>query len=142
MITGNVGDVFLYDRAWHVKYKLDFEKMQKACGFFIGTHDFAAFRATGTDTKTSVRTIFDLHLEKEGDIITLDVCADGFLYNMVRIMVGTFIAAYRNQILPGDVTKAIADKNRSAVGDTAPAEGLYLNKIFYGEPYSHISAIN
>ena len=123
-------------------YKIDETRLAFLEDEFVGSHDFTAFMSKGSKiTDDTVRTVEYFKYEREGDLLNIYVCADGFLYNMVRIMAGTFIAAHRTQIKPGDVTKALADKNRGAVGDTAPAEGLYLNRIWYSEPYEHISAI-
>ncbi len=135
ILTGNVGDVFLSDRAWNVKYKLDFEKMKETCKFFLGTHDFKTFRASGSDTKTSVRTIYDLHLEKAGDVITLDVCADGFLYNMVRIITGTIVYAGCGKIDPLDIPDIIKSQMRTKAGITAPPHGLYMYSVEYDEKF-------
>ena len=133
---------FYEGKAMFFPYKIDETRFAFLEDEFVGSHDFAAFMSKGSKiTDDTVRTVEYFKYEREGDLLNIYVCADGFLYNMVRIMAGTFIAAHRDQIKPGDVTKALDDKNRGAVGDTAPAEGLYLNRIWYGEPYEHISAI-
>lgn len=135
MVCDPIGDVFLLGRAWHVKYKLDFEKMQRACKHFIGEHDFAAFRASGSDTKTSVRTIYDLHVEKEGNIITVDVCANGFLYNMVRIIAGTLMYVGCGKINEADIADIIKGLDRTKAGITAPPQGLYMHSVVYDKEF-------
>ena len=123
---------FYEGKAMFFPYKIDETKLTFLEDEFKGSHDFTAFMSKGSKiTDDTVRTIEYFKYHREGDLLSIYVCADGFLYNMVRIMVGTFIGAHRGQIKPGDVTKALAERNRGAVGDTAPAEGLYLNKIYY-----------
>ena len=130
-----VHDVFLTGRVWHVKYPLDIEKMKKAAGFFLGTHDFAAFRASGSDTKTSVRTIYDLSVYNDGKIITVDVIADGFLYNMVRIIAGTLVYAGCSKIDCESIPDIIESRDRRLAGITAPPDGLYMHSVIYDEKY-------
>lgn len=130
-----INDVFSVGRSWHVKYPLDVEKMKKATGAFVGKHDFAAFRATGTDTKTSVRTIFDLSVYKNENEITIDVCADGFLYNMVRIIAGTLMYVGCGKIDACDIDGIIDSLDRRLAGITAPPDGLYMHSVLYDEKY-------
>ena len=87
------------------------------------------------DTKTSVRTIYDLHLEKNGDIITLEVCADGFLYNMVRIITGTVVYVGSGKINPLDIDAIISGLDRTKAGITAPPQGLYMHSVEYDEKW-------
>ena len=117
--------------SYHYKYPLDIEAMKDACQFFKGTHDFKAFRSEGSSVKTTVRTIYDLNIKIEGDFIKISVSGDGFLYNMVRIIVGTLIDAGHGKITPGDVKKVLESKNRAISSDTAPAKGLFLFKVIY-----------
>ncbi len=135
IVCDGVGDVFSLGRAWQIKYDLDFEKMQSACKAFLGEHDFAAFRATGTDTKTSVRTIYDLHLEKEGNVITVSVCANGFLYNMVRIIVGTLMYVGCGKIEASEISDIIKSLDRTRAGITAPPDGLYMHSVEYDKKF-------
>lgn len=116
---------------YHFKRELDFQKMKSACSFFVGTHDFAAFRSTGSSVKTSVRTVNRAQLEKNGDKIIFYVEADGFLYNMVRIMVGTLLDVGVGKIFPEDISEIIASKDRTRAGNTAPASGLCLEAVYY-----------
>ena len=122
---------FLNNKALHYPYKLDSEMLNIQCKDYIGTHDFSAFCSAGSEVKDKVRTIFDCSVEKEGELVVFKVTGDGFLYNMVRIMVGTLIDISRKKIPADSIEQIILSKNRSAAGYTAPAHGLYLNKIHY-----------
>ena len=115
----------------HVREKLDLELMNKCCKMFIGKHDFSAFKTAGSSVKTSVRTISDLHIEKEDDFIKIYVTADGFLYNMVRIIVGTLIEVGQNKRSIETVKKAINSCNREDAGYCVPPNGLILEKVYY-----------
>lgn len=116
---------------YHVKRKLDVESMKEACQYFIGTHDFSAFKTSGSSVKTSVRTIKELYIEDNNDIIKIYVTGDGFLYNMVRIIVGTLIMVGSNKIKPLEVKNIIASKEREKAGICVPANGLVLEKVYY-----------
>ena len=105
--------------------------MNKCCKMFIGKHDFSAFKTAGSSVKTSVRTISDLHIEKEDDFIKIYVTADGFLYNMVRIIVGTLIEVGQNKRSIETVKKAINSCNREDAGYCVPPNGLILEKVYY-----------
>ncbi|WP_040327554.1 tRNA pseudouridine(38-40) synthase TruA [Clostridium ihumii] len=116
---------------YHCKYSLDVEKMQEACKYFIGKHDFSALKNTGSSVKTSVRTIKDLRIEKNNDYIKIFVSADGFLYNMVRIIVGTLIDVGTKKIDPKDIETIINSLERKNAGKTVPPQGLCLEKVYY-----------
>lgn len=124
-------DVFLRGRAWHVKYPLDIEKMQRAAQAFLGEHDFAGFASSGYSVKTTVRTIYSLEVAKSDKLITIDVCGNGFLYNMVRIITGTLVSCGAGRINPDEMSGIIAACDRKRAGITAPAEGLYLSEVCY-----------
>ena len=116
----------------HFSYDtLDLEKMQEACAYFIGEHDFASFCAAGSQVESTVRTIYDLKVEKAGEIVTVSVTGNGFLYNMVRILVGTLLKVGKGEIEPKEIPAIIEGKDRSLAGPTAPARGLTLAKIRY-----------
>ena len=117
--------------AYHYKYPLDIELMKEACKYFKGTHDFKAFRSEGSSVKTTVRTIYDVDIKKSEDFIKISVSGDGFLYNMVRIIVGTLINVGRGKIKPEDIEKIIVNKDRKAAGDCVPARGLKLKEVYY-----------
>ena len=97
---------------------------------FIGTHDFKAFCASGATVKTTVRTVFDCGVKRENDLVVFYVRGNGFLYNMVRIMVGTLLSISEGKIKKDSIGKIIESKDRSFAGVTAKADGLYLNKVF------------
>ena len=116
----------------HFTYEnLILEKMNEACKYFLGEHDFASFCAAGSKVESTVREIYDLKVQKEGELLTISVTGNGFLYNMVRIIAGTLLKVGGGQILPEDIPEIIRGKNRSLAGPTAPAKGLTLVKICY-----------
>ncbi len=121
---------FLADRALYYPRKLDLTAMRNAIPCFLGKHDFHAFMASGSDIADTVRTITDLRVETEGDQVKIYVSADGFLYNMVRIIVGTLLEISEGKISLSRLEQAIATGERSLAGRTASAEGLYLNRVF------------
>ena len=107
------------------------ERMRRAAEHIIGKWDFSAFMAEGSDTQDTVRQVSYLNIEKTGDDITFKIFADGFLYNMVRIIVGTLIEVAFGRFEPDDIAKIIHSRDRRNAGMTAPAEGLYLNRVDY-----------
>ena len=117
-----------------IKEKLDIEKMKEAIKYFEGEHDFKAFKASGTSSKSSVRTIYKAEvIEKENDRIYIELTGNGFLYNMVRIIVGTLVEVGIGRIKPEDIKKIIESKDRKNAGKTLPPQGLYLLKVDYGD---------
>lgn len=126
-----VRDPFLIDRCWLFKPKLDAALMHEQAQDFVGEHDFSAFCAAGASTVNNVRTVTDCSVERHGDEITFSVTANGFLYNMVRIMVGTLTDISLGKIPPGTIPQIIASRDRERAGVTAPAQGLTLNRVFY-----------
>lgn len=116
---------------YHFKWDLDIEKMREACKYFIGKHDFKAFRSLGSSVKTTERTIKELYIESEGEKINIFITADGFLYNMVRIIVGTLLKAGRGKIPVEDIEKIILLGDRKKAGPCVPAQGLILEKVYY-----------
>lgn len=129
--TGKVRDPFLCKYSYHSKFPLDTEKMKTAVKHFLGTHDFTSFCASGSSVEDNTRTVYFADITENGDIIEFSVEADGFLYNMVRIMAGTLIAVGNGKIDSEDITTIIEKKDRASAGVTAPAHGLFLNKINY-----------
>lgn len=123
---------FLKERAMFYPMEIDIEKMRFAEREFVGTQDFRAFMTKGSKNEdNTVRTVKYFNVSKQDGLITISVCADGFLYNMVRIMVGTYIDLARCGASSGALSEIIDSCDRKYAGDTAPACGLYLNKIFY-----------
>ncbi|MGL6106850.1 tRNA pseudouridine(38-40) synthase TruA [Romboutsia sp.] len=118
------------DISYHVKYELDFEKMCKEAKHLIGEHDFKSFMSSGSSVTDTFREIYDIDLEKQEGMIILEVEGNGFLYNMVRIIVGTLVDIGRGRIQES-LKKIIDSKERSMCGHTAPAHGLFLKKVDY-----------
>ena len=129
--NSNLRDPFLEKRAYFFPQRLDVEKMNAAARAFEGTHDFAAVRSVGTETKTTVRTVYWCSAAREGELITVRVCADGFLYNMARAMVGTMVYASYGKLEPGEIPALLEKGDRRLTGPTMPAQGLYLNRLWY-----------
>ncbi len=115
----------------HIRPRLDIDAMKRACPYFLGEHDFKAFCATGGSSKTTVRTIYSLEVEKEGDIITIRVNGNGFLYNMVRILAGTLVYVGLGKIKPEDMGDIIASRDRTRAGKTLSPNGLTLMEVNY-----------
>jgi len=115
----------------HVIYPLNDELMAAELKSLTGTHDFAAFAASGSIVKDTVRTIYTADMYRRGNTVTLFVSGNGFLYNMVRIIVGTLVETAFGRFSPEDMPDIIASRDRSRAGMTAPAEGLYLNSVKY-----------
>lgn len=117
--------------AWHYPVKIDVEKMKKAAQYIVGTHDFTAFMASGGQQKTTVKTVNFLDIAQNENEITISINADGFLYNMVRIIAGTLVYAGVGKIDPDHLPDIIKSGERVRAGITAPPQGLCLKKIFY-----------
>lgn len=124
-------DVFKAKYAWHFPYKTDIEKMRRAARAFCGEHDFIGFAASGFTVKTTVRTIYSLDVDKEGDLIKITVVGNGFLYNMVRIIAGTLAFCGCGKIDAEDMEDIIASCDRKRAGITAPPQGLFLTEVYY-----------
>ncbi len=122
---------FLYGYSLHYKYRLDEAMLDRQAKDFIGTHDFTSFCAAGSSVEDTVRTVMNASVERDGDMLTFRVEADGFLYNMVRIMTGTLLDIAKGKIPQNSIPQIIDSRNRFAAGQTAPAHGLYLNNIHY-----------
>ena len=116
---------------YHVPMKLDYEKMNEAIKYFIGEHDFKAFKASGTSSKSSVRTIYKADIYQENEKIFIEITGNGFLYNMVRIISGTLLDVGLGKIKPEDIPSIIESKDRTKAGKTLPAHGLYLLQVNY-----------
>ena len=113
------------------KHPLDEKLMNRAAKYLEGTHDFAAFCSAHSDVEDTVRTIYHCDVKRSGDVIAVTISGDGFLYNMVRIIVGTLISVSTGKISPDDILQIIDSKSRASAGKTMPAKGLFLNKVFY-----------
>jgi tRNA pseudouridine38-40 synthase len=116
---------------YHIPYKLDHKLMQRAATLLIGKKDFKSFQAVDKKGRSSIRTIKKLTVKRQGDIINIDIMADGFLYNMVRNIVGTLIEIGRGKFKVEDSRHILDAKDRRKAGPTAPAKGLCLIKVMY-----------
>ena len=105
--------------------------MQEAAQYFVGEHDFKGFKASGTSSKSSVRTIYKAEVYKENEKIIIELTGNGFLYNMVRIVSGTLIEVGIGKIAPNEITDIIKSGERDRAGKTLPPQGLYLVKVEY-----------
>lgn len=131
LLNSDVPSAINRNYVYHIRVKLDINKMKEACQYFLGKHDFTAFKSTGSSVKTSVRTIEDLHIETIENYIKIYITADGFLYNMVRIIIGTLIEVGVHKIKPEEIANIIEKKDRKKAGKCIAAEGLSLEKVFY-----------
>lgn len=130
--TGRVPHVLRRRYSHFVSTPLDLERIKEAAQRLVGEHDFASFQASGSSVKTTVRRIYrlDVTASDEG-LITIEAEANGFLYNMVRIIVGTLLEVGRGKLQPEDIDTILAAKDRRAAGPTAPPQGLCLMRVEY-----------
>lgn len=130
--NSRVRNPFLNGLALHYRYDIDVEALNREAQAFVGTHDFTSFCTLDKREKGDfTRTVEYFRVERSGDLVTFTVAADGFLYNMVRIMVGTLLAVQQGRIPSDSIADIIKSENRKKSGPTAPACGLYLNRVFY-----------
>ena len=125
---------FLQDRTWHYPKQISdeaLEKMNRAASHWIGTHDFTSYMAADSKITDAVRTIYEAEVVRQGDVIEFRVSANGFLYHMVRILMGTLIAVAEDRISPEEIEAITAAKDRASAGITVPACGLFLNRVVY-----------
>lgn len=124
------------DLRTHVPQSLDLQVMQDCLPALIGTHDFAAFQAAGGSAKTTVRTLWEVTLEKEGPLLRLTVSGNAFLFNMMRIIAGTLVEIGKGRLSGNSFKRAFETGNRLDLGITAPARGLELTEVFYSEEHN------
>lgn len=129
--NSEIKNPFYSNRVFMYPKRLDEGLMNKAAQHFVGTFDFLGFMSSGSSVEDTVRTIKYFTVRRDGERVIINVAADGFLYNMVRILVGTLIEVSEGKINVNDVDDVILSKDRKRAGFTAPASGLYLNKIVY-----------
>lgn len=122
---------FAEDLELHYRRKMDLELMRKAASYLVGRHDFKSFCSSHTDKTDTERTIYYINIEKSGDLVKVLVKGDGFLYNMVRIIIGTLLYVNEGKISADDIPKILLAKDRILAGRTAMPHGLYLNRVFY-----------
>jgi tRNA pseudouridine38-40 synthase len=129
--NSRIKNPFYVNRVYFYPKRLDAEFLNRAARQFVGTHDFRAVRSVGTETSSTVRTIYSCDVTRSGDLLELKVCADGFLYNMVRAITGTVLYAAEGKFAPEDIPAILESGNRTAAGPTAPPGGLYLTRLWY-----------
>ncbi len=129
--NGRYRNPFYENKAMFYPYEIDSEMLDEQAKAFIGTHDFSAFCSAGSEVEDKTREIYDCSVLRNGDLIEIRVSGNGFLYNMVRIIVGTLLDIQRGKIPKDSITEIINSHNRENAGVTAEACGLYLNKVFY-----------
>lgn len=115
----------------HLDKPLDFKAIEEAMSYFIGTHDFQTFMASGSKIENTVRTIHSFGLKRQGDEYVFTISGDGFLYNMIRIIMGTLIQVGYHKTMPNQIEAIIRSHSRDKARHTAPANGLYLMKVHY-----------
>ncbi len=134
--TGQLADLFLRKYAWHVRGRLDLDSMKSAAERLVGVHDFASFQSAGSTRLTTVRCVQRLliHEWMTNDFpgIEIEITANGFLYNMVRSIVGTLIIVGHGKQRPDWIDQVLTASDRRRAGPTAPAHGLYLAHVEYG----------
>ncbi len=131
ILNSHIDDPFTARYYWRVPSALDAEKMNMAAQYFVGCHDFRSFMAAKSKITDCHRTVYSAQVERKGDMITFKISADGYLYNMVRIMVGTLVNVGKGIWQPQQVADILAACNRDVAGPTAPPQGLFLTDVFY-----------
>ncbi len=129
--NSHIDDAFNNKYYFKVPYKLDEDLMDKAAKEFIGEYDFTAFMSQKSAITECTRRVYSASVVRNGDMIEFKILANGYLYNMVRIMMGTLIKVGSKKLLPSDIKKIIESKNRNNAGVTAPAKGLFLTDVIY-----------
>lgn len=129
--NSHIDDPFTDKYYWRVPVILDADKMNEAAQYYVGSHDFRSFMAAKSKITDCNRTVYSASVERKGDMVIFKISADGYLYNMVRIMVGTLVNVGKG-IWPAEkVEEIISACNREVAGSTAPAQGLFLTDVFY-----------
>ena len=129
--NSDMGSAIYRNLEYNIKMPLNLENMKKASKYFEGEHDFSAFKASGTSSKSRVRTIYSADVKKENERIIIELTGNGFLYNMVRIISGTLVEVGLGKIRPEEIKDIIDSKNRQMAGKTLPPYGLYLVEVNY-----------
>jgi len=124
-------DPFIKDTTYFVPLKIDLNKIDRAKDLFIGEHDFKGFMSSGSSVENTIRNIYKVRMNEKNNIIKFNITGNGFLYNMVRIIIGTLVDIGRGKIKENDLKDIIESKNRKLSGHTARAEGLFLKKVYY-----------
>ena len=129
--TSSKRNVFRRRYAYYFPYSLDYVAMKEAIKYLVGTNDFTSFCSAKTNKEDKVRTIYEIEFEREADELTFRFVGDGFLYNMVRIIIGTLLEVGQGKIESNEVKEILDGKNRSLAGKLVPGHGLYLWKVNY-----------
>ncbi|MFT3951006.1 MAG: tRNA pseudouridine(38-40) synthase TruA [Oscillospiraceae bacterium] len=129
--NSEIKNPFLFTRAYKHWFPIDAQRLNEAAQSFVGTHDFKSFCAAACTKENTVRTIHSFSVTRQGDLVSFLISGDGFLYNMVRILVGTLLFVNDGKIAADALPGILAEKNRTCAGKTVPAHGLYLNRVFY-----------
>lgn len=129
--NSRIKNPFYVNRAYFYPKHLDETVMDRAARAFEGTHDFRAVRSVGTETRTTVRTVYYCYVNRSGELLELRVCADGFLYNMVRAITGTVLYAAEGKLTAEDIPRILDAGDRTLAGPTVPPGGLYLTRLWY-----------
>lgn len=138
ILNCKVRDPFLQGRALHYRYPIDLGRLNAAASFFLGSHDFTSFCAEdGRKPGDMTRMVSESAWNRNGDLVRFTVVADGFLYHMVRIMVGTMLWVSEGRLEPADIGRILTAADRRAAGPTAPPQGLYLQQVFYKDVKLH-----
>lgn len=131
LYNGTVPNPFLRNYAYSYRQHIDADYLNEQAQAFVGTHDFCGFCSVKSNVENTVRTVKSFSVTRDGDMVYFTVEADGFLYNMVRIMVGTLLFVSEGKIAPNELADVIKSGDRKRAGKTSPPCGLYLNKVEY-----------
>ncbi len=131
--NSRIRNAFYVDRAYFHAKPLDESILRAAAAQMVGTHNFAAMQSVGTEVRSTVRTVYYFEVERQNEIIDLRVCANGFLYNMVRAMAGTLLYTALGKLQPEEIPALLEAGDRTAVGPTLPPGGLYLTHLWYDD---------
>lgn len=131
--NSEIKNPFYADTAYRSRYPIDAELLDREAQAFVGEHDFKAFCSADCDKENTVRTVYRFGVGREGDLVKFTVAGNGFLYNMVRIMVGTLLHINEGKLEEGGIDRLFDSRDRTLAGRTVPPHGLYLNRVFYGE---------
>ena len=129
--NSKISNPFLRNYAFWYRYDIDTDYLNEQAQAFVGTYDYSGFCSANSGVEDTVRTVHSFEVSRKGDIVYFKVSADGFLYNMVRIMVGTLLFVNEGKIKKDELKNVILSKNRKLAGKTAPPQGLYLNDVIY-----------
>lgn len=129
--NSKIRNPFLRNYAFWYRYDINADYLNEQAQAFVGTYDYSGFCSANSGVEDTVRTVYSFEVSRKGDMVYFKVSADGFLYNMVRIMVGTLLFVNEGKIKKDELKNVILSKNRKLAGKTAPPQGLYLNDVIY-----------